>query len=214
MFWNKKTQAPIFPIEQHLPSAKVYIAERLIVKNQPKATASATNAPHNNQYQVQGSPQRDSGDSEVRYSLRDPVPQQEQRDLMAEQWLQELRRRYMQWEAEQRSRGSFSSKVLTFLSHKEMDPRTFYRQAGIDRKLFSKIKTDYCYQPNKETALRCCLALHLDISEALDLLKSAGFTLSDSSSFDLAIRYCLANGIYDLPAVNMLLEALEEKVFV
>lgn len=123
-----------------------------------------------------------------------------------------LRSNYFSWEAKQRSRNTFSSKVLKYLAEKRFDPRVFYQQAGIDRKLFSKLKTDFCYQPKKETAIRCCLALQLTVSEAVDLLKTAGYALSDSNSFDLAIRYCLDNEVYDLAAVNMLLEALEEKI--
>lgn len=213
MFWNKKTQAPIFPLEQHLLKAKAYIAERLIVPEKPKPAATETTEQSKDQYHVQSSPRRHLDDPPIRYSMRDLDPQTEQRDLIEKEILQKLRQQYMQWEPQQRSRYTFSSQVLTTLSHKQIDPRTFYRQAGIDRKLFSKLKTDFCYRPNRETALRCCLALHLTVGEAITLLKSAGYALSDSSSFDLAIRYCLANGIYDLSAVNMLLEALDEKVF-
>ena len=36
--------------------------------------------------------------------------------------------------------------------------------------------------------------------------------MSDASSFDLAVRYCLEKEVYDLAAVNMLLEALDEKI--
>lgn len=132
---------------------------------------------------------------------------------MEEQRMLESRKKYLLWEQAQRSHSTFSKKLLEYLSVKQMPPRTFYQRAGIDRKLFSKIKNDFCYQPNRETALRCCFALHLSLTETIDLLQSAGYALSDASSFDLAIRYCIANGIYDLSDVNMLLDALEERVF-
>ena len=140
--------------------------------------------------------------SNVKYSLRS--------DYQAI----ELRNKYLEWEKRQRTNKTFSSIVMSHLERKGMRPSAFYHKAGIDRKLFSKMKTDFCYQPNKLTALRCCLALQLSKSESHDLLESAGFSFSTSSSFDLAIFYCITNGIYDLYAVNTLLDALGEKVFV
>lgn len=139
-------------------------------------------------------------DAKIQYSLRSDIESIE------------LRKKYLEWEKRQRTNQTFSSKVLSYLERKSMSPSVFYRKAGIDRKLFSKMKTDFCYQPNKTTAIRCCLALQLNKSEALDLLESAGFTFSASNSFDLAIYYCISNGIYDLIAVNTLLDALDEKI--
>ena len=218
----------------HVYQLSGYIDERLTVNKAPKKETAVASSPQYTQQaatsptavQTAASQEKRSAtpnttsaavqtdNRQIQYSLRTPEVDHSQRDLMEELMMKNLRQQYMAWEPKQRNRSTFSRKVLTLLSLKQIDPKAFYRQAGIDRKLFSKIKTDFCYQPNKETALRCCLALHLDVGEALDLLKSAGYTLSDSSSFDLAIRYCLVSGVYDLSAVNMLLEALEEKVFV
>ena len=85
-----------------------------------------------------------------------------------------------------------------------------YKKAGIDRKLFSKIrKPDY--QPGKNTTLALALALQLGKEETDDLLSSAGYSLSDSNIFDLVIQYCLENRIHDMDTVNEALFQFTQK---
>lgn len=112
---------------------------------------------------------------------------------------------YYNWEKGQRSYTSFSSQVLSYMEKTNLNSTEFYTRAGFDRKLFSKIKTDYTYQPAKSTAIQCCLALHLNESEANELLKTAGYAFSNSNPLDLAIRYCINHQIYELSEVNELL---------
>ena len=103
---------------------------------------------------------------------------------------------YYTWVSTRKQAETFSEAVLRWMEEKRMSPGEFYRKAGLDRKLFSKLKTDHDYQPNKKTAVRCCLALELDPDAAVDLLKCAGYALSDTSEFDLVIRYCIEHGVY------------------
>ena len=149
-------------------------------------------------------------DSKIQYSRRDSGIQY---SLRGGDEVDLLRSQYLSWEKEQRTRSTFSSLVLNHMAVKMISPSTFCRRAGIDRKLFSKLKTDFCYSPKKDTAIRYCFALQLSLDDANALLKSAGFALSNSSSYDLAIQYCLEHRVHELAAVNMLLEALDEKVF-
>lgn len=144
----------------------------------------------------------------VRFSL--PIKLSEKDAQTAQE--QDSRLKYLAWEKEKKKMDSFSATVRRKMQERGMTANVFYRRARIDRKLFSKLKTDFGYQPNRKTAIRCCLALELDLTEAEELLKKAGYALSDSSSFDLAIRYCIECGIYDLMEVNMLLDALEEPI--
>jgi len=58
------------------------------------------------------------------------------------------------------------------------------------------------------TAISFALALRLDRQEFDELLKTAGYTLSNSSSRDVCIMYCLENSIYDIDDVNALLFAI------
>jgi hypothetical protein len=55
------------------------------------------------------------------------------------------------------------------------------------------------------------LALELNEEETDQLLRSAGFSLSNSDTFDLVILFCLEKRIYDLDEVNQALEYLHLK---
>jgi len=80
-----------------------------------------------------------------------------------------------------------------------------YKRAGIDRKLFSKIRTSDNYIPNKTNVIALVLALKLAEDEAETLILAAGYSLSPNRRFDLVIRFCIEYGIYDLMHVNELL---------
>lgn len=122
----------------------------------------------------------------------------------AEEWVRE---------AAALAAGTFSARLTLLLAEKHIRPPAFYRAAGIDRKLFSAIRRDYGYQPSRETAIRCCLALRLNIEETEELLKSAGYALSPARRFDLVIRWCVENGVWNVDRVNALLDELGEKTF-
>lgn len=86
-----------------------------------------------------------------------------------------------------------------------------YKKAGIDRRLFSKIRSNAEYRPSKHTAIALALALQLDKEDTESLLSSAGYSLSDSNTFDLIIQYCLENNIHDLYSVNLALDHYNQK---
>lgn len=148
---------------------------------------------------------RAAANSDIRYSRRvadDPDIKYSRRDTVDV-------RSYMNWEKSQKTYKSFSKSVLENIEKRQITNKAFYRLAGIDRKLFSKLSTDFSYQPSKNTAIRCCLALHLNEIEAVELMKIAGYAFSDNNPLDLAIRYCIIHGIYDLDCVNGLLDEME-----
>ncbi|PUB11734.1 hypothetical protein [Paenisporosarcina sp. OV554] len=86
-----------------------------------------------------------------------------------------------------------------------------YKKAGIDRKLFSKIRSNADYRPGKNTTIALALALELNTQDTDALLSSAGYSLSDSNIFDLVIQFCLENKIHDLFLVNEVLEHVNQK---
>lgn len=100
---------------------------------------------------------------------------------------------------------TFATMLLRLIDEKGLKDSEVYKRANIDRRLFSKIRGDEDYTPSKKTALSFCLALHLTIDETEALLKTAGYTLSASSRFDLIIRYLIEKKEYNIQFVNIVL---------
>ena len=104
---------------------------------------------------------------------------------------------------------SFSAALLKMIDLRGTSDTQVYKAAKVDRRLFSKIRSSDTYQPSKKTAIRLCLALRTDLSEALALLEKAGYCLSRSKKDDLVVQYCLQHQIFDVEDVNEALLRLE-----
>ena len=112
----------------------------------------------------------------------------------------------------QQSDEILQDNIRKMIHAKKLDEIEVYKKADIDRKLFSKIRTQPDYHPNKNTLLRLCLAMNLDTDETEDLLKSAGYSLSKSLRSDLILRYCFVHHIFDVITVNQILDHYGEKI--
>lgn len=101
--------------------------------------------------------------------------------------------------------------LFRFIDKKGVSDAEIYKKAGIDRRLFSKIRSNPDYRPGKNTTIALALALQLDKKDTVSLLSSAGYSLSDSNTSDLIIQYCLENNIYDMYSVNLALDHFDQK---
>jgi hypothetical protein len=103
----------------------------------------------------------------------------------------------------------FRDLLFKFIDDNNQVDAEVYKKALLDRRLFSKIRSNQDYHPNKKTVIALLLALKLELEQSLQLLKAAGYSLSESSVFDLVIVYCITHKIYDLDKVNEILEEMK-----
>ena len=97
---------------------------------------------------------------------------------------------------------TFSEMLFYWIDARGEKDSDVYKRAGVDRKLFSKIRSDANYTPKKRTAILFAFALSLNEDQARDLLARAGYSLSDADTTDIIVQYFLQTDNHDLSELD------------
>ena len=100
---------------------------------------------------------------------------------------------------------TFQQYLFMLIDRRGLSDPEVYKKANIDRKHFSKIRSNVDYSPSKKTALALAIALELSLDETRDLLARAGLALSPSMISDRIIEYCIETSNYDIYEINCIL---------
>ena len=99
----------------------------------------------------------------------------------------------------------FQTLLFRYIDRTNLKDSEIYNRVNMDRRLFSKIRNEN-YHPSKETVILLGLALELNEDELEDLLASASYSMPKNNEYDLIIRFCFINKIYDVIKVNTYLD--------
>lgn len=101
---------------------------------------------------------------------------------------------------------TFSEYLMFLIQDKKMENAEVWKRGIVDKKTFSKIKTNPDYHPQKLTALCLCIGAKLNLDESKDLLARAGYALSPCDKTDIIFSYFIENEIYDMIELDIQLE--------
>ena len=108
--------------------------------------------------------------------------------------------------------AGFTETLLELIKKKGMKNSAVYKKANISKQHFSKLINDPDAKPSKQTAIALALALELDLADTKDLIGRAGYALTNSSTFDLIIRYFIEHRQFNVIEINIALYEFDQSL--
>lgn len=109
---------------------------------------------------------------------------------------------------------SFQQYLMYLIERKGLTNAEVYKRAFVTKQLFSKIKLNPDYHPDKATAMRLCVGAGLNLDETKDLLARAGYALSPCDKRDIIFSYFIEREVFDMIEIDIVLENFDLPCFI
>ena len=104
---------------------------------------------------------------------------------------------------------TFSCMLDRMRHERKLSAADLYKAAWVHKSVYSKIMSNIHYKPAKITAIAFAIALKLPWDELLQLVGSAGYSMTRTSKFDIVIEYFVKNQKYSIEEINSTLFNLD-----
>ena len=108
--------------------------------------------------------------------------------------------------------AGFTETLMKLIDKSGKKDSEIYKKACLSKQHFSKIRSNPHHKPTKSTAIALALALELDLEQTKDLIGRAGYALTNSSKFDLIIRYFIEHKQYNVVEINTVLYEFDQNL--
>lgn len=113
-----------------------------------------------------------------------------------------------EWYEMHNNPSTFAEAFNGYLKDKAIDTNKLCSNYRLDSQIFSRLNSEKHFMVSKGDAVAICLGLKLNLAHSRKLLELAGYSLTNSSKSDLAIRYCIENTYNTYTDVNFLLNEI------
>ena len=109
---------------------------------------------------------------------------------------------------------TFQEYLMYLIARTGLSNAEVYKRAIVTKQLFSKIKLNPDYHPDKATAMRLCMGAKLNLDETKDLLARAGYALSPCDKRDIIFSFFIEREVYDMIELDIVLEEHDLPCFI